>query len=119
MVLNLSHQFPASFPNLNSCVQSQSFIFLLVYEIFETFENSLVVVQGWAGNIRCGITFHNPTRIKIPQYLLPDLMKLGQSYIYAIKPCLADPFNDLNEECMMTETIERYQCFSCALNVYP
>merc|ERR1719427_1809634 len=58
--------------------------------LFEILEQQ----EGWAGNIRCGITFHNPAHINIPQYLLPDLMKLGQSFIYAIKPCPADPFND-------------------------
>jgi len=98
--------------NQTVATRNQSFANALVFTerpletnevfLFEILEQ----LQGWAGNIRCGITFHNPTRIKIPQYLLPDLMKLGQSYIYAIKPCLADPFNDLNEECMMTETIE-------------
>jgi len=54
--------------------------------------------QGWAGNIKCGITFHNPAKIVIPQYLLPDLLRLGKSFVFPLKPSAEDPFSDKKQE---------------------
>lgn len=59
----------------------------------------------WAGNLRCGITYHNPEHITVPQYLLPDFMKLGKSFVFAIKPCAEDPFSDKKQDYI--ETIEK------------
>eukprot|EP00111_Clytia_hemisphaerica_P021134 TCONS_00062256-protein len=47
------------------------------------------------GALKIGITLHNPADIVIPQYLLPDLYQLGRSCVFSIKPCMLDPFSDM------------------------
>ncbi len=54
---------------------------------------------GWAGHVRCGITLHNPTKIRnLPQYLLPDFAQQQEgknsSWVFAIKPSEEMPFGD-------------------------
>lgn len=54
---------------------------------------------GWAGHIRCGVTVHNPNKLKcLPQYLLPDFAQMNdgefRSWVYAIKPSDKMPFGE-------------------------
>ena len=48
----------------------------------------------WAGYLRCGVTLHNPKKTILPQFLVPDLMNLGQSWVFAIKPSIEHPFGN-------------------------
>lgn len=55
--------------------------------------------MGWAGHIRCGVTIHNPIKLRsLPQYLLPDFAQLTDgkcaSWVFAIKPSEEMPFGD-------------------------
>lgn len=80
--------------------RTQSFANALVFSQRPLEENEVFLIEiqdhqkGWAGHLRCGITLHNPAKIEIPQYLLPDMYQMGQSYVFPIKPSLSDPFND-------------------------
>jgi len=80
--------------------RTQSFANALVFSQRPLEENELFLIEivghekGWAGNLRCGITLHNPALIEIPQYLLPDLYQLGKSCVFSIKSSKTDPFND-------------------------
>lgn len=82
----------------------QSFANALVFSQRPLEENEIFLIEiekleiGWAGNLRIGITFHNPSNISIPQYLFPDLHQLGQSYLFALKQSIEDPFNDIEEQ---------------------
>eukprot|EP00794_Sanderia_malayensis_P019083 gene19083-20999_t len=54
---------------------------------------------GWAGHVRCGVTLHNPTKIRaLPQYLLPDFAQPQEgkcaAWVFAIKPSEVMPFGD-------------------------
>ncbi|XP_066930952.1 neuralized-like protein 2 [Clytia hemisphaerica] len=81
--------------------RTQSFANALVFSQRPLEESEVFMVEiteherGWAGNLRCGITLHNPADIVIPQYLLPDLYQLGRSCVFSIKPCMLDPFSDM------------------------
>ena len=80
--------------------RTQSFANALVFSQRPLEENEVFLIEiighekGWAGHIRCGITLHNPAKIEIPQYLLPDLYQLGKSCVFSIKSSKTDPFND-------------------------
>ncbi|XP_043565943.1 neuralized-like protein 2 [Chiloscyllium plagiosum] len=40
---------------------------------------------GWCGNVRIGLTAHNPKNLEsVPEYSLPDLVNLGSSWVFAI-----------------------------------
>ena len=58
--------------------------------LFEIIEQD----NGWAGHIRCGVTLRNPKDIDLPQYLLPDFAKMGNSWVFALKPSEELPFGD-------------------------
>ena len=71
---------------------------------------------GWAGHVRCGVTLHNPKLIDLPQYLLPDLMQLGKSWVFAIKPSIESPFGDQH----VNSNIPIVKCQSVsASNIHP
>ena len=80
--------------------RTQSFANAIVFSQRPMEEDEIFMIeiigneQGWAGNIRCGITLHNPADIVIPQYLLPDLYRLGKSCVFSIKPSIEDPFRE-------------------------
>lgn len=41
--------------------------------------------RGWSGHLRIGLTQHNPAkRFELPQYALPDLANMGNSWIFAV-----------------------------------
>lgn len=58
--------------------------------IFEITEQEV----GWSGHVRCGITAHNPSKTKVPPYLLPDLAQMGQTWVFAVKPNPSKPLGD-------------------------
>ncbi|KAG7261321.1 hypothetical protein CRUP_030565 [Coryphaenoides rupestris] len=40
---------------------------------------------GWCGHLRVGLTAHDPAGLEVvPEYSLPDMMELGDSWIFAI-----------------------------------
>ncbi|XP_028666454.1 neuralized-like protein 2 [Erpetoichthys calabaricus] len=40
---------------------------------------------GWCGHLRMGLTSHDPRALEaVPEYSLPDLVSMGQSWIFAI-----------------------------------
>ncbi|XP_032073134.1 neuralized-like protein 2 [Thamnophis elegans] len=40
---------------------------------------------GWCGHLRVGLTAHDPRRLPaVPEYSLPDLVNLGDSWVFAI-----------------------------------
>ena len=40
---------------------------------------------GWCGHLRIGLTAHDPARLdEVPEYSLPDLVDLGNSWVFAI-----------------------------------
>ncbi len=40
---------------------------------------------GWCGHLRIGLTAHDPRTLKtVPEYSLPDLMDMGDSWVFAI-----------------------------------
>lgn len=40
---------------------------------------------GWCGHLRVGLTAHHPCRLgTVPEYSLPDLVNLGDSWVFAI-----------------------------------
>lgn len=40
---------------------------------------------GWCGHLRIGLTAHNPQTLEtVPEYSLPDLVDLGNSWVFAI-----------------------------------
>lgn len=41
--------------------------------------------RGWSGHLRIGLTQYNPNEhFELPQYALPDLTNMGQSWIFAV-----------------------------------
>lgn len=39
---------------------------------------------GWSGHMRLGLTQIDPTKNSLPQYALPNLVKMGSSWVFAI-----------------------------------
>ncbi|XP_066930956.1 neuralized-like protein 2 [Clytia hemisphaerica] len=87
--------------NCTVATRTESFSNALVFSQRPLQEGEVFMIEitdskdGWSGNLRCGITLHNPEEITIPQYLLPDLSRLGKSCVFSIRPSTSDPFNNL------------------------
>lgn len=102
--------------NRRTAIRVESFANALVFSHRPLERNELFLIEiqdqaiGWAGNIRCGITLHNPGSIQIPQYLFPDLQKMGKSYVFALKPVIDDPFNDMETNMKIVNWNNRTLC---------
>jgi neuralized-like protein 2 len=62
--------------------------------------------RGWSGHLRIGLTQHNPaSHFDLPQYALPDLANMGQSWIFAV----TKSHNKVYEEDPNGDTTQPYQ----------
>lgn len=39
---------------------------------------------GWCGHLRVGLTAHDPAGLRVPEYSLPDLASMGDTWVFAI-----------------------------------